>query len=364
MYLNHQELISRLKLAFAVVVATGCVASASTADAQTVVYDGSQPLNFFSASRLTDDLALTNDAGDPTRNGVISAGADPDVLEVGDAAWFRSTGRRMNNIDSVTQPAAAGAAGTAVGVDGIFMSVNPVDDRGAGAGYVLYDANTTTGPQTLNISVYYNDATPNDPDNTDGANDSGGSVAVRVWGIRETSDSADIWSDDDFTFLAGNGGAAAFLSAGNHRALNDTGDNPVVDNLLTASSFFDDGTTAGAGVEITSSDQWQDLSFTFDTGTGYDWLIIAVGGVGQSDLAPMAATDRYGFDNISFEPDTTAPTPLLGDVDLNDEVNFLDIGPFIDVLSNNAFQAEADCDENGEVNFLDIGPFINILAGN
>ncbi len=363
MYLNHQELFSRLKLACAVVVAAGCVASALPADAQTVIYDGSQPLNFFGQSRLVDDVMLTNNPNDPTRNGVVNAGADPNVLEVGDAAWFRSSGRRMSNIDSVSQPNTAGLAGMAAGVDGIFMTDNgSVDvDRGVGAGYVLYDANTTTGPQTLNISVYYNDSTPNDPDNTNGANDSGGSVAVRVWGVRNSSDANDIWGDDDFTFLAGNGGAAAFLSAGNHRELNDTGANPVVDNLLTASSFYDDGTTAGDGVEIFPSTEWQSLSFSFDAGAGYDFLIFAVGGVGQSDNTGLPS-DRYGFDNISFEADTS--TPLLGDVDLNGEVNFLDIGPFIDVLSNNGFQAEADCDESGEVNFLDIGPFIDILAGN
>ena len=359
MHLNHQELFSRLKLACAVVVAAGCVASASPASAQTVIYDGSQPLNFFSASRLTDDLALNNDPNDPTRNGVISAGADPDVLEVGDGVWLRSTGRRMNNIDPVAQPAAAGAAGTAVGVDGAFMSVNPTDNRGAGAGFVLFDSSTTTGLQTLNVSVYYNDATPNDPDNTNGANDNGGSVAVRVWGVNNSSDANDIWSDDDFTFLAGNGGAAAFLSAGNHRALTDTGNNPVVENLLTASSFFDDGTTAGDGVEITSSDEWQELSFSFDAGTGFDWLIIAVGGVGQD--AGSTAADRFGFDNISFEPDTAAP--LLGDVDLSGVVDFADIPAFIAVLQGGTFQAEADCDESGVVDFSDIPVFIAILQG-
>ena len=363
MYLNHRGLFSRLKMACAVVVATGCVASSSPTTAQTVIYDGSQPLNYFGQSRLVDDVMLTNDPNDPTRNGVVNSGADPNVLEVGDAAWFRSSGRRMSNLDPEMQPNTAGAAGMAVGADGIFMSDNGSVSvtNGAGAGYVLYDANATTGPQKLNISVYYNDSTPNDPNNTNGANDSGGSVAVRVWGVRNSSNAADIWGDDDFTFLAGNGGAAAFLSAGNHRALTDTGSDPVVENLMTASSFYDDGTTAGDGEEIFPSTEWQSLSFSFDAGTGYDYLIFAVGGVGQSDNTGVPA-DRYGFDNISFEADTT--TVLLGDVDLNGTVEFLDIGPFIDVLSNNGFQAEADCDENGEVNFLDIGPFIDILAGN
>lgn len=54
---------------------------------------------------------------------------------------------------------------------------------------------------------------------------------------------------------------------------------------------------------------------------------------------------------------------LLGDVDLDGEVTFLDIQPFIAVLSGNGFQLEADCDESGVVDFLDISVFIAILAG-
>ena len=54
---------------------------------------------------------------------------------------------------------------------------------------------------------------------------------------------------------------------------------------------------------------------------------------------------------------------LLGDVDMNGAVEFLDIQPFIDVLAGNGFQCEADIDEDGMVTFLDIQPFIDILAG-
>jgi hypothetical protein len=44
-------------------------------------------------------------------------------------------------------------------------------------------------------------------------------------------------------------------------------------------------------------------------------------------------------------------------------VNFLDIAPFIGVLSGNTFQAEADVNLDGTVDFLDIAPFIAILSG-
>jgi len=62
-------------------------------------------------------------------------------------------------------------------------------------------------------------------------------------------------------------------------------------------------------------------------------------------------------------PEPTTMT-LLGDVDINGEVDFLDIDPFIDLLSTGGFVPEADVNQDGAVNFEDIGPFIAILSGN
>ena len=55
---------------------------------------------------------------------------------------------------------------------------------------------------------------------------------------------------------------------------------------------------------------------------------------------------------------------LIGDVNQDGVVDFFDISPFIEILSANGFQAEADIDGNGVVNFFDISPFIEILSGN
>lgn len=76
----------------------------------------------------------------------------------------------------------------------------------------------------------------------------------------------------------------------------------------------------------------------------------------------------FGAGGIPIEVDLTfvatgvLPDVLLGDVSLDGTVNFLDIAPFIAVLSAQGFQAEADIDGNGVVNFLDIQPFIDILS--
>ena len=51
--------------------------------------------------------------------------------------------------------------------------------------------------------------------------------------------------------------------------------------------------------------------------------------------------------------------PLLGDVNMDGTVDFLDIAPFIAVLSMpDGFQTEADTNQDGMVDFLDIAPFI------
>jgi len=57
-----------------------------------------------------------------------------------------------------------------------------------------------------------------------------------------------------------------------------------------------------------------------------------------------------------------SPDVLLGDVDTNGTVDFLDIVPFIGLLSDGGFLPEADCDQSGMVDFLDIVPFIGILS--
>ena len=54
---------------------------------------------------------------------------------------------------------------------------------------------------------------------------------------------------------------------------------------------------------------------------------------------------------------------LLGDVNMDGEIDFLDITPFISILSTGGFQEEADIDQNGVVDFMDISPFIELLSG-
>ena len=53
---------------------------------------------------------------------------------------------------------------------------------------------------------------------------------------------------------------------------------------------------------------------------------------------------------------------LLGDVNQNGVVDFLDIASFIEILTSSSFLKETDCNQDNMVNFLDISASISILS--
>lgn len=52
-----------------------------------------------------------------------------------------------------------------------------------------------------------------------------------------------------------------------------------------------------------------------------------------------------------------------GDINRDGIVSFLDIAPFVEILSINGFQFEADIDQSGAVDILDIPRFVELLRG-
>ena len=128
-------------------------------------------------------------------------------------------------------------------------------------------------------------------------------------------------------------------------------------SLTFSGSSFDFSIRRAAGDEL-----------TFTGVSNYDTVASAnIVEFKLTSFVPANGVVNWGlyFDNISVSGVVTDVVGVLkGDVDLNGEVNFLDISPFISVLSDGLNQAEADCDCDGDVDFLDIQPFINILAGN
>lgn len=73
-----------------------------------------------------------------------------------------------------------------------------------------------------------------------------------------------------------------------------------------------------------------------------------------------AGGDRIGIAEIRF---TTPSNVLLGDVNLDGQVNLLDVQPFVDLLTTGIFQAEADINQDGVVDLLDVAPFVDLLSG-
>ena len=71
-----------------------------------------------------------------------------------------------------------------------------------------------------------------------------------------------------------------------------------------------------------------------------------------------AGVDAVKINLIGCEPDV-----LTGDINQDGLINLLDVAPFVELLSNGNFQAEADINQDGIVNLLDVQPFVELLAG-
>ena len=93
---------------------------------------------------------------------------------------------------------------------------------------------------------------------------------------------------------------------------------------------------------------------------GYDFGNGLFGNGSFLSTTPITVlSDPSGENTIQF----VLAEIILGDVNQDGVADFFDISPFIDVLKNSSFQAEADTNQDGEVNFFDVASFIEILTG-
>jgi len=92
--------------------------------------------------------------------------------------------------------------------------------------------------------------------------------------------------------------------------------------------------------------------------------LLADGSAFSFDLMPsdFDNSDVNSFDSNATLTVTLDSEVLLGDCNLDGVVDFLDISPFISILSTGGFLGQADCNQDGTVNFLDISSFIEILS--
>ena len=130
-------------------------------------------------------------------------------------------------------------------------------------------------------------------------------------------------------------------------------DQPFLDQTVTG--LTEVSTFGGARLDQIGSAVAQAAN---GTGTGGDITVTF------NDLGP--ATEFHSRSNASYASFAVeaGTVGIIGDVNTDGIVNFLDIAPFIGVLSMiDVFQFEADTNQDGLVNFLDIAPFIGVLAG-
>lgn len=78
----------------------------------------------------------------------------------------------------------------------------------------------------------------------------------------------------------------------------------------------------------------------------------------------FGATDVLNVEIKSIEI-VSAPDDdcLLGDVNLDEEVNLLDVSPFVTLITSGVFQKEADINGDDVVDLLDVAPFVSIITG-
>jgi hypothetical protein len=127
-------------------------------------------------------------------------------------------------------------------------------------------------------------------------------------------------------------------------------------------------------IDLPADGQWHSVEFGL-SGAGLSCVNGACGSTSLADvLSDVTAVRIVAATSPDFQGDQIAATlgvdnisavglMLLGDVNLDAVVNGLDVDPFVDVLLNGPFQAEADMNEDAVVNGLDVDPFVVAVVG-
>ena len=136
-------------------------------------------------------------------------------------------------------------------------------------------------------------------------------------------------------------------------------------------NFYDPGTLIVAGA--TADSGYQDWSILYRDDSGFNRFFEGEPAIDQQRLVNDGVLSVFVQEGSSNSGVTTSDlhildfnitdtSILLGDVNLDGNVNFLDISPFIALLSADIYQIEADIDQNDSVDFLDIPAFIGLLT--
>lgn len=125
---------------------------------------------------------------------------------------------------------------------------------------------------------------------------------------------------------------------------------------LSQIQFFDASVAAGASETLLT------VNLVIDLGTAIAGEYrVSLSTDGQNSISSTGDIDQ-AFTSTAGALTFEAAPDLIGDVNCDGDVNFLDIAPFISLLSSGEFLDKADIDQNGAVDFLDIAPFIAALS--
>ena len=153
--------------------------------------------------------------------------------------------------------------------------------------------------------------------------------------------------NDGYSFVATYTATDIVFTLSDIVTVNATGSEPV--GATSFSYSFTDAVAADASLQGALDDYIANYSTL--VGNSFGYFSFQKTGSGNSTTIS------------DFSVVVTEPGVLLGDVNLSGFVDFDDISPFITLLANGEFQAEADIDGSTVVDFDDIAPFIAILAG-
>ncbi len=125
-------------------------------------------------------------------------------------------------------------------------------------------------------------------------------------------------------------------------------DGTLLDETITTSSagIFDSGLNFGAARNS-------------QTNRGFEGLIDEVA-IWDRELSSTEVSDVF---NAGLNGESLLDAGIVGDVNCDGFVDLLDVGPFVDLLTNGGFSVKADINLDGTVDLLDVGPFVDLLTG-
>ena len=154
--------------------------------------------------------------------------------------------------------------------------------------------------------------------------------------------------NDGYTFVATYSASDVVYTVSSIITTNETGSEPV------GASSFSFSLSDAIAAEPALSSVLDGYVTNFSTLVGDSYAYFSH----QSSSGGGSSTfSKFEIAVTRFEIETV----LLGDVNLDGDVDFSDIPPFISLLVEGEFSCEGDVDQNEEVNFADIPPFIELL---